>query len=419
MNQFTTHGKRYGRHSTAISGSGILIASYDLAAISIALLVLTKQWNLNGAQTALLGSSALVGAIIGGVTAGILADRFGRRLILIIDFITYIGASLGSAVSPDFAWLVVFRLIVGLGIGADFAVIFPYLAETRPANSRGRSMAIVMLAANFGMVIAYGLGGVFLLLGPIGWRYVLAAGGFIAIPMLILRSQIPESGTWVEKRRKSLRTIFAGFDRSDRKKVTITSLAWLSYQVSDQGLSLFLPIILLTTLDLGNYQSAFGSLLVKAVTIPAAVLTVYFIERVGRKKLQTVGFLGRALPLIGISVLLLMFGNAYTWIEIVLLLMAYFFGAMGPDKTIVISPSEQFSTEKRGMGQGISESFGRIGGLIGVSGYAFLSVVYGPWAGLLLFGGFALFGYIITRLYMRETAFKLAESQDDISPTLE
>lgn len=406
-------GSKDKKYSTAISGSGILIASYDLAAISIALLVLTKQWNLDGAQTALLGSSALIGAVIGGISAGLLADRFGRRLILIIDFITYIVASIGSAVAPDYTWLVIFRFIVGLGIGADFAVIFPYLAETRPVEIRGRSMAMVMLAANFGMVIAYGFGGAFLLLGPYGWRLVLATGGFIAVPMLMLRSRLSESGPWVKKRTKSLRKIVESFDKNDRNKVAFTSLAWLSYQVSDQGLSLFLPIILLTTLNLGNSQSAFGSLLVKAITIPAAVLTVYFIERVGRKKLQTVGFMGRAVPLIAISVLLIFFGTAYAWIEITMLFIAYFFGAMGPDKTIVISPSEQFSTEKRGTGQGISESFGRIGGLIGVAGYAILSATYGPWAGLLLFGGFALFGFFITHLYMRETASKLAGFQYD------
>lgn len=410
LNRISDRGKK---HITAISGSGILIASYDLAAISIALLVLTKQWKLDGAQTALLGSSALIGAILGGVSAGLLADRFGRKSLLILDFITYIVASIGSAVAPDYTWLVIFRFIVGIGIGADFAVIFPYLAETRPVGSRGKSMAIVMLAANFGMVIAYGLGGAFLLLGPYGWRLVLATGGFIAIPMLMLRSRISESGPWVRKRTKSLRKIIKSFDKSDRKKVTFTSLAWFSYQVSDQGLSLFLPIILLTTLNLGNSGSAFGSLLVKAVTIPAAVLTVYFIERVGRKKLQTVGFMGRAIPLIAIAALLVFFGTAYAWIEITMLLIAYFFGAMGPDKTIVISPSEQFSTEKRGTGQGISESFGRLGGLIGVAGYGILSVAYGPWAGLLLFGGFALFGFFITRLYMKETASALSGLQDD------
>lgn len=396
--------KASGKLSALISGSGIFIATYDLAAISIALLVLGKQWNLNGGQEALLGSAALIGSVVGGIIAGLFADRFGRRIMLLGDFITYVVASAGSALSPGLYWLVAFRFIIGLGIGADFAVVFPYLAESRSPEGRGRSMATVMMAANFGMILAYGLGGLFISFGTTGWRYVLAAGGIIAVPALILRERMPESREWLEKRKRSFRHIFESFSEKDRKTVAVTSIAWFSYQVSDQGLSLFLPLLLFSTLGTGYSASSYGSLLIKAVTIPAAVVTVILIDRVGRKPLQTSGFLGRGLSLIAMAFLLLEFGGSYRVLEIALLLITYFFGAMGPDKTIVISPAEQFDTEKRGTGQGISESFGRLGGLVGVSGYSMLSATYGSWSGIMFFGIFAVTGYLVSLAFMRETA---------------
>ncbi len=397
-------GKTDRKFTTAITGSGIFIATYDLAAISVALLVLKKAWNLSGPEIALLGSSAILGSVVGSALAGIFADRFGRRVLLLTDFAAYVFASLGSAVSPDYAWLVGFRFIVGMGIGADFAVIFPYLAEIHPVESRGRKMATVMMAANFGMILAYGLGGVFISGNPDGWRYVLAAGGLMAVPMLALRSRIPESALWRKRRRKTVTGILRSLNRKSRKVLAVTSITWLSYQVGDQGLSLFLPLILVASLGLGDAAASYGSLLVKAVTIPAALLTILLIDRIGRRPLQVYGFLGRAIPLLTISAILALYGTESPVILVILLLLAYFFGAMGPDKTVVISPAEQFSTEHRGTGQGISESAGRIGGLIGVTGYSILSAIYGAWAGILLFGIFATAGLVVSILFMRETA---------------
>ncbi|MEM0156540.1 MAG: MFS transporter [Thermoplasmataceae archaeon] len=387
---------------TILAGSGIFIATYDLAAISVALLVLRRAWSLNGFELSILGSAALFGAIAGSATAGIFADRFGRRALLVGDFIAYVAASVGSAFSPDFSWLFAFRFIVGIGIGADFAVVFPYISEIKTAGTRGRNMATVMMAANFGMIIAYGLGGVFLGAGSQGWRIVLLAGGLMAVPVIFMRSRISESASWKRSRLPHMRDILAGFRRDDIKKIAVSSAAWFSYQVSDQGLSVFLPLLLLTTLGTDNSISSYGSLLVKSVTIPAAIVTVILIDRIGRKPLQISGFLGRAVPLIALSAIMVYTGGKYGFLEIGLLLAAYFFGAMGPDKTIVISPAEQFGTEIRATGQGIAESIGRTGGLAGVLGYGILSAIYGPWAGIMYFGIFAVAGFLVSTI-MKET----------------
>lgn len=331
-----------------------------------------------------------------------LADRFGRRILLIGDFLAYVVASVGSAFAGSFVVLFIFRFIVGIGIGADFAVAFTYLSEITPSTTRGMSMATVMMAANFGMILAYGLGGAFLNVSDQGWRYVLAAGGLLAVPVILLRGGIYESEAWMRHKHSRFVDIVKGLNRKELKKVFVSSAAWFSYQVGDQGLSIFLPILLLTTLGTDDSLSSYGSLLVKSVTIPAALLTVLLIERIGRKPLQIYGFLGRFILLFILSGVLLYYGGRQGVLEIIILLLAYFFGAMGPDKTTVISPAEQFNTDVRATGQGITESVGRFGGIVGVFGYGILSVSVGAWAGIVFFGVFALIGFGVS-MFMKET----------------
>ncbi|SMD31079.1 MFS transporter [Picrophilus oshimae] len=384
--------------ATAILGFGIFIATYDIAAISISILVLERTWHISKFLAGFLGASTLIGAAFGALIGGHMADLFGRRGLLIYDFIGYFLASILSAVSINYWMLFTFRFFIGLTIGADYAIVFPYISEMRPKNRVNRDMAIVMLAANFGMIIAYGSGGLFLGLGNYGWRYVLALGGFIALPAIFLRYKILESGHW----RRLKKLPFRSFSDHEKRSIVFSSAAWFAYQVGDQGLSIFLPTIMAFILGFGFVNSSYYSLIVKAVTIPAALLTVYTIDKLGKKFLQAYGFLGRSIALLSLGFIII-YGLDIRYYGIVLLLLAYFFGAAGPDKTVVISPVENFRYEVRCTGEGISESFGRIGGIFGVLVFGFLATYTGIGPGILVFGILDLFGFIISALFMSGT----------------
>ncbi len=386
-----------------LPGLGIFIASYDIAAISVSLLVLKNLWHLTDGIISIVGASAFIGAIFGGFFSGILADKYGRKQLLVLDFITYIIASIGSSLSYNIETLILFRILVGIGIGADFTVIFPYLAEVLPVETRGKDMAAIMFTANFGMVVAYGLGGIFVTFGPVGWRLVLLFGGIMAIPFMIMRTKIVESGLWIKNRKKGIRDIVNNFHRREKRNVIVSSIAWFSYQVGDQALSIFLPLFLFSVLDLNSSYSSYSSLLIKLITIPAAFMTVILINRIGRKPLQIYGFLGRALGLIGTGIFLIYFLNISKILIILFLFIAYFFGAVGPDKTIVIAPSEQFNTSIRATGQGISESSGRFGGVVGIISYGFIVQYFGSGYSIFFLAIFAIVGFIVSRFYMVET----------------
>jgi len=395
-----TTGRHSWRWESVVAGAGILLGSYDLAAISVALDPLRQRWHLSAAVVTTLGTASLVGMLFGSLAAGLFADRFGRRRLVVADAVAFVVTTVASAAAPDFAVLVVARLGTGLAVGTDFAVVFPFVAETAPRARGGRAMAWIMWAANFGTLAAYGAGAILLAVAPgWGWRATLALGAAGAIPLLVARRHLAEPDSWDVAQLPSLRAIIASASaRVHRRDMTALSAATFCYQVGDQGLGLVLPFLLATVLATSAASGAAGALAVKAVTIPASTLAVVLIEVLGRRRLQVVGFLGRGATLVALGVALLVVGRVPGLVVGGLLATGYLFGAGGPDKTTVIVPAEAFPSEVRSTGQGVSQAAGRLGGIVGVTAYGLLAGFAGPGAGLVVFGAAALAGAAVSAL---------------------
>ncbi len=397
----------------AIAGAGIFVGSFDLGAISDAMGPVARQWHLSSAVVATLGTTTLVGMLVGSLVAGVLADRLGRRRLIVVDVALFVASSVVAATAPDFAVLTTARLATGLAIGTEFAVVFPFVAEVAPVGRRGRAMAWILWGANFGVLAAYGLGALLLRVGPEGWRPVLGAGAVLALPILGLRSGLAESAAWQQERLPTVGSILRALGRREhRRQLAAASVCSLLYQVSDQGLTLVLPLLLATALGTSAATGAAGATAVKAVTIPAAVVVVLVIERIGRRPLQVVGFLGRGLALGALGGLLVAAGHQSAPTVGVLLAVGMFSGAAGPDKTTVIVPAEGEVSGIRTSGQGLTQAGARLGGILGVTGYGLLSGLAGPGAGLLLFAGTALVGGLVSAVFLQEPAAGRARSTE-------
>lgn len=379
---------------SAVAGAGILVGSYDLAAISVAFVPLRSEWHLSSGVVTTLGTATLIGMLVGSLATGFLADRFGRRRLIVADVALFILTSAAGALAPDFAVLAAARLGSGFAVGMDFAVVFPFVAETAPRASRGKVMAGIMWSANFGTLAAYGAGALMLYLSAgAGWRITLALGGVLALPLLALRRQLHEPQEWHGARLGDLRRIISSAThRSRRRRLSLAAMATFCYQIGDQGIGLVLPFLLTTVLVTSAAGGALGAAAVKAVTIPASTLTVVLIERLGRTKLQVAGFIGRGLAFSALGLMLLLTDERSAVVICILLAVGYFFGAAGPDKTTVISPAEAFPSEVRSASQGISQAAGRLGGIVGVTVYGLLAGIGGPGAAMVFFGVAALLG---------------------------
>ena len=156
---------------------------------------------LRAAQIGAAGSLYIGGAVIGALVFGRLADKLGRKKLFLITLAVYTAATLATAFSPNFAFFALCRFMIGVGIGGEYAAINSAIDELIPARVRGRVNLAINGSFWIGAALGAGLSLVLLdprVLGPVwGWRAGFALGAVLAIAILLVRRDVPESPRWL------------------------------------------------------------------------------------------------------------------------------------------------------------------------------------------------------------------------------
>ncbi len=138
-----------------VASLGGILFGFDTAVISGTVSLVETQFALDKINVGWFGSSALLGAIIGSLFAGVLSDKYGRRPILILSAILFFLSALGSTIPPSFEVLIPARILGGIGIGIASVVAPLFISEFAPANLRGRLVALYQLSLVIGILLAY------------------------------------------------------------------------------------------------------------------------------------------------------------------------------------------------------------------------------------------------------------------------
>ncbi|RYV50215.1 MFS transporter [Pengzhenrongella frigida] len=182
------------------SGAGWAFDAMDVGLISFVLAQLAVTWNASPAELSWIASAGFVGMALGASIGGLLADRVGRRQVFALTLLVYGLATGASALSWSIGSLIVWRFVVGLGLGAELPVASTLVSEFAPPRIRGRMVVALEAFWAVGWTVAALIGFLVVPSGANGWRWALALGALPALYAVVVRRGLPESVRFLEAR---------------------------------------------------------------------------------------------------------------------------------------------------------------------------------------------------------------------------
>ncbi|CAG9261291.1 MFS transporter [Paraburkholderia caribensis] len=181
--------------------AGMYFDSFDIYIAGTVLAAMIHSGESTLSLNATFVSVTFIGMMTGAWLSGLLGDRFGRRFCYQFNLGIYGFASIAAALAPSIYWLIFFRLVMGVGMGAEIVVGYGTLSEFIPADWRGRFGTILNLIINTSLFLSTFLG--WLIVPQYGWRWMFAIAGCGALFVWFLRKSMPESPRWLASRGRT------------------------------------------------------------------------------------------------------------------------------------------------------------------------------------------------------------------------
>ena len=421
--------KAFHWRATFTTGLGVFCDGYDLSSVGIVLPLILASFGhatLSSVQSASLAASALVGAAAGAILFGVLGQK-GRKRFYGYDVLILGVAALAQAFAPNLTWLIALRFVLGVGVGADYVLSPMIMAEHANRADRGRALGLgfgtmwplgALAAALFKLLLD-----AFHTPADLQWRLVLAAGAIPAFSVLYFRRRMPETARYLAKMAgdqteaakvmEEISGVAAQAPRADdrpfgavfalhARAILAAALLWMIYDLVVYPAILFGPSLIARSLGLGPVT--FSLLLQLIFVVPASVLlSIFVIDRVGRKPLQVGGFLaGAAL----VSAFGLMQHQLLAMPALALAVFGLFNVALtGPGLVsgAGVLGVELAPTRIRSVAQSITVAGGRIGAAASVFAFPLLFAGIGKAGAYWVIAAIAVAGAVLTQVLVPET----------------
>ena len=269
---------------------GWMLDAMDFLLFNFAVIPIQKEFALSKETVGALLAVGLVAGAIGGVAFGPIADRVGRVRALTLSILLYSLATAGLATSGALWQLVAWRVLVGLGMGGEWSCGSVLVAETWPAEHRGKAMGIMQAGWAIGALIAAALAA--LLLTRFGWRVLFLVGALPAVAAFFIRRTVEEPPVWRARREKRSNWLEMFSPPFARQTVIITAVA-ASVLLAYWGVTSWLPTFLASPLSEGGAgltvtKSAAWLIVLQVGAFFGYVTFGWFADRVGRRPAFTV-----------------------------------------------------------------------------------------------------------------------------------
>jgi MFS family permease len=438
----------------ALSTGGTLLDGFVIFVLGVAMPLIIAEFHLAPDLVGLIGASLVFGAVIGAGLGGPMADRLGRKKLMLADMIIICAGAAASSLANGFSMLFIGQLLVGVGIGIDFPVSSSYVSEVIPKRNRARMMVATIACQAVGMLLAAIITLVLLknVHGVENWRFFLATEGIIAVVFFLLRLSEPDSPHWLMVRGRALEAAHACiriipeqreaalriasdaagqraasstatakppgiailFSRTYRARTVLVAVPWFLMDIATYGVGLFTPIILGAVGVSGNasglighdFAVAKGSATIDLFLLFGFLLGIWAVPRFGRIRMQAIGFASMAfgILLLMVAVHLSSFSASAGYIPLVFAGFILFNLLMnaGPNSTTFTLPPILFPTQLRATASGFAAGVAKIGATLGVFVLPILKGKFGVPAVLGMMAAVSILGLLVTLAFGHE-----------------
>ena len=435
-----------------LTGLGWMFDAMDQGMVSGVMAAIGTDWNLSTGQIGLLGSSGMLGMILGAALSGMAADKWGRKNIVMYTLVLYGVASGLAGFAVNYPMLLVLRFCTGFGLGGELPAASTLVSEYSPKKIRGRNVIILESFWAWGWILAALVA--YLLIPVYGWRIAFWAGAVPALFAAYLRKAVPESPRYLEEAGryeeaehlvrimekqagrealseqaeyeglseqtwKSHRDGEALQERQLKKSPSLGELwskkyikttvvlwtIWIGINFGYYGFVLWTPSLLMAQ-GFELIKSFEFTLIMCLAQLPGYFSAAYFVEKIGRKKVLTIYFAGTALAA-------WLFGHADSAALVLIYGCMLYFFSLGAWGCVYTYTPEVYPTAARASGAGWAAAFGRIGAFIAPLIVPVIYDTYGNERGytyifILLTGVFAAVA-VVAGVFGKETMGKSLE----------
>lgn len=372
-----------------LTGIGWMFDAMDQGMVSGVMAAIGRDWALTTQQLGYLGSAGMLGMALGAALSGMVADKWGRRTVIMLTLIIYGTASILSGFAVNYPMLLCLRFATGFGLGGELPAASTLISELSPSKIRGRNVIFLESFWAWGWIIAALVA--YLLIPAFGWRTAFVVGGVPAIFAAVIRKAIPESPRFLEAagRAKEADEIVkrmeteAGIVTSDNEKVKASDvpatngkkvtffelwskkyirstivlwIIWFGINFGYYGFVLWTPTLLVGK-GFALVKSFEFTLIMCLAQLPGYFSAAYLVEKVGRKKVLALYFMGTALAA-------WLFGHSGTEATVVASGCLLYFFSLGAWGCVYAYTPEVYPTAARAGGSGWASAFGRLGAFV-------------------------------------------------------
>ncbi|MFZ5778763.1 MAG: MFS transporter [Pseudomonadota bacterium] len=418
----------------------------------VALPLIVKEFGLSATEKGIVSAAPLAGIMVGALALGGMADIYGRRLMFVVEMVVFALFLTGLAFAPNLPLLVVFLFGVGLALGCDYPTAHLVISESISSKDRGKLVLSAFAFQAVGALVGTAIG--YLILANLpevsAWRWMYATAILPAILVVIGRRTICDSGHWLlsqgrraeaeaevarllertppypkqvtlaeqppghpSRRNGGWRALFVP---PARRATILASMPWFLQDLGTYGIGIFTPTILARTIghepehmrNIGDLihrdmLAAKGAAVIDILLIVGIVAAVLLADRVGRIRLQILGFIGCAAGL-GLAAMSLQADDP--WRDVLLFggfMLFNFMTNMGPNAQTYLLAGEVFPTKLRGKGAGLAAAVGKVGAVMTALLFPVVLATTGVDFLLMVLIGTSLLGAWVTWLFRIET----------------